>query len=312
MTQLHRVVVALVALTVTVTACGAGDKRGSSSPQEEIQVTGAFKELPTVRFKAPLKLSESTSWVTEAGKGDRVGAEGTVILQLTMINGRTGKKAISTLDKGQSPLDIPLGDQVFPSLAKALVGKPDHTRVVVASTSDDAYGDSGSPQIGLKGGDPVVMVADILSTDPTSVLKAPTGASTAAPATAPAVVLEDDQPAGFDFSRARKPKKLVVIPLREGTGSVVESPDRLAVDYIVQVWGAKTPVQETYTKEPTTVSVGTSAGVIKAWDQALVGQKEGARLMIIAPPDVAYGASPQSGIPGNSTLVFIVDVLGVG
>jgi peptidylprolyl isomerase len=311
-TQLHRVVVTLVALTLTATACGSREKQGTGSPQDRIQVTGAFRELPTVRFKAPLELSESASWVTVPGKGDRVSAESTVILQLTLMNGRTGRKAISTLDKGQRPLDIPLGDQVFPSLAKALVGKSDHSRVVVASTPDDAYGANGSPQIGLKGDDTVVMVADILSTDPTSVLKAPSGASTPAPGTVPTVVENDGQPTGFDFTGVRKPRKLVVVPLREGTGPEVESPDRLAVDYVVQVWGAKAPVEETFTKEPTIVSLGTSAGVIKAWDQALVGRKEGARLMIIAPPALAYGASPQSGIPANSTLVFIVDVLGVG
>jgi peptidylprolyl isomerase len=311
-TQLYPVAVTLVALTLTATACGSGGKEGAGSPQDQIQVTGTFREKPTIRFKTPLNLSESSSWVTVPGKGDMVGPEATVILQLTLTNGRTGKKAISTLDPGQRPLDIPLGDQVFPSLAKALIGKPDHTRVVVASTSDDAYGPNGSPQLGLKGGDPVVMVADILSTDPASVLKAPTGASTPAPATAPTLVEKDGQPTGFDFSKARKPKKLVVIPLREGTGPEVESPDRLAVDYVVQVWGARTPVEGTYGKEPTTVSLGTSAGVIKAWTQALVGRKEGARLMIIAPPDVAYGAAPRSGIPGNSTLAFIVDVLGVG
>lgn len=52
--------------------------------------------------------------------------------------------------------------------------------------------------------------------------------------------------------------------------------------------------------------------VIPAWDSALAGQKEGARVMIVAPPDAAYGAAAQPGIPANSTLVFIVDVLGVG
>ena len=66
-----------------------------------------------------------------------------------------------------APLEVKLGDQVFPSLNTALVGKPADSRIVVASTPDDAYGDSGSPQIGIKGGDSVVMVADILSTDPT-------------------------------------------------------------------------------------------------------------------------------------------------
>ena len=34
--------------------------------------------------------------------------------------------------------------------------------------------------------------------------------------------------------------------------------------------------------------------------------------MIISPPDLGYGSSAQPNIPANSTLVFVVDVLGVG
>jgi len=37
----------------------------------------------------------------------------------------------------------------------------------------------------------------------------------------------------------------------------------------------------------------------------------GSRVLIIAPPSLAYGASAQGGIPANSTLAFVVDVLGV-
>ena len=76
---------------------------------------------------------------------------------------------------------------MFPSLASSLVGKAADSRVVVASTSDDAYGDQGASQIGIKAGDSVVMVADILSTDPTKVLDGPTGDDPEPPATAPRI-----------------------------------------------------------------------------------------------------------------------------
>lgn len=42
------------------------------------------------------------------------------------------------------------------------------------------------------------------------------------------------------------------------------------------------------------------------------GKKEGTRVMISCPPELAYDATPQPDIPANSTLVFIVDVLDVG
>jgi peptidylprolyl isomerase len=310
-TQAGRAAALLLALALGATACGSTGKTRTATLKDRIQVSGDFAAKPSIRLKTPLDLADSSSWITTMGDGDRVGAEATAILQLTLVNGRTGKVAISTLDKGQRPLEVPLGDQVFPSLAQALTGRAADSRVVVASTADDAYGDDGAPQLGIEGGDPVVMVADILSTDPTSVLDGPSGPTLAAPATAPVVVQREGHPVGFDFSRARKPRKLVVIPLREGTGPVVETPDRIAADYIGQVWGAAQPFQETFSKEPAGFSVGLGA-VVKAWDRALAGRKEGARVMIICPPDLAYGATAQPHIPANSTLVFIVDVLGVG
>jgi len=91
----------------------------------------------------------------------------------------------------------------------------------------------------------------------------------------------------------------------------VESPDRIAANYHGAVWGQKLPFDETYTKEPANFSIGMGS-VIKAWDTALAGQKEGARLLVICPPKLAYGPSAQPNIPANSTLVFVVDVLGVG
>ena len=51
--------------------------------------------------------------------------------------------------------------------------------------------------------------------------------------------------------------------------------------------------------------------LIPAWDKGSRRLAKGSRVLIIAPPGEAYGARAQSGIPKNSTLVFVVDVLGV-
>lgn len=279
--------------------------------RDRITVEGAYGEAPTLEIDEPLEVPESTSWTLESGEGDKVGAQSTAILQLTLADGRTGKTAISTHDEGQRPIEVRLGQDVFPSLAQALVGKTADSRIVVASTADDAYGDAGAPQVGIEPGDPVVMVVDILSTDPTSILDGPTGKTLAAPATAPRVVQRKGVPVGYDFTEARKGKKLVVVPLREGTGPEIKNPDRVTVNYFGSVWGAAEPFQETFTGQPATVTIGLSS-VIKAWETGLAGQREGARVLLVCPPDLAYGATAQENIPANSTLVFVVDVLGVG
>jgi peptidylprolyl isomerase len=309
-THLHRAVVALT-MALTVTACGADGSTEGSDVRQRIEVSGDFADRPDIEIDDPLEVQESTSWSPRPGEGDKVGEGATAIVQLTIADGRTGETVVSTLDQGQSPLEIDLSQQVFPSLAQGLVGRPAESRVVVASTSGDAYGENGAPQIGIEGGDSVVMVADVLSTDPTSVLDAPTGAVVRQPAGTPRLRERAGRPVGFDFAKARKPDELVVVPLREGTGPEVESPDRITAHYLGAVWGAEKPFDETYTTEPASFSIGLSS-VVKAWDQGLEGVREGARVMLICPPDLAYGSRGQPGIPAGSTLVFVVDVLGVG
>lgn len=312
MTKLFHALLTLL-LGAAVVGCGSDD--GQKAPTDvrgAVKVSGVFGEKPTITIDKPLELDQSSSWTLQQGDGDKVGAQATVILQLTLADARTGKTAISTKDTAPYALQTDMATQLFPALATALTGKTAGSRVVLAATAKDSYGDRGAPQIGVKAGDPVVMVADILSTDPTSVLPAPTGATTAPPATVPRILEQGGDPVGFDVGKLPKPKKLVVVPLRSGTGPVVTAPDRITVDYVGQVWGAAKPFESSYAKEPTSFSVGLG-GVIPAWDQGLVGQKEGARVMLLCPAKLAYGVDGSDpNIPPNATLVFVVDVLGVG
>jgi FKBP-type peptidyl-prolyl cis-trans isomerase FklB len=52
-------------------------------------------------------------------------------------------------------------------------------------------------------------------------------------------------------------------------------------------------------------------GVIQGWQEALVLMKPGAKWQLFVPPELAYGAGPKPGIPGNSLLVFDVEVVSV-
>jgi FKBP-type peptidyl-prolyl cis-trans isomerase len=52
--------------------------------------------------------------------------------------------------------------------------------------------------------------------------------------------------------------------------------------------------------------------LIPGWQEGILGMKvEGTRKLVI-PPDLGYGSSRQGSIPGNSTLVFDIELIGVG
>jgi FKBP-type peptidyl-prolyl cis-trans isomerase len=51
--------------------------------------------------------------------------------------------------------------------------------------------------------------------------------------------------------------------------------------------------------------------VIKGWDEGIVGMKVGGKRILTVPPELGYGAEDYLQIPGNSTLIFEVELVKV-
>lgn len=99
--------------------------------------------------------------------------------------------------------------------------------------------------------------------------------------------------------------------LTEGTGRTVEKGDLLVAHYLGETWRDGKVFDQSYERgAPASFPIGVGQ-VIPGWDEKLVGQKVGSRVLLVLPPDKGYGASgnPQAGIQGTDTLVFVVDIV---
>ena len=114
------------------------------------------------------------------------------------------------------------------------------------------------------------------------------------------------------FPDAPASGELEVVVLERGTGDLVEAGQDIEVHYLGQSWGGK--VFDTSYDRGESISFPIGVGsVIAGWDEGLVGQQVGSRVLLSIPSHHGYGdrGVPQAGIRGGDTLVFVVDILGV-
>jgi FKBP-type peptidyl-prolyl cis-trans isomerase len=105
------------------------------------------------------------------------------------------------------------------------------------------------------------------------------------------------------------PKKLVVKDLIVGHGKAATASSTVTVNYVGVLYKNGKEFDSSWKRgQPATFPLN---GVIPGWTQGLPGMKVGGRRELIIPPSLGYKNQPQSGIPANSTLVFVIDLLSV-
>ncbi|GLZ16354.1 hypothetical protein Acsp04_65890 [Actinomadura sp. NBRC 104425] len=300
--------IVLVAPLVLAAGCSGGD-------DVEVTVRGRFGTRPEVSFPKGAPSAELAVKTLVEGDGEGEGARKGDLVVADYVGYRwskDGNKLLANSYLAGVPGAFPTG-RLVPGLDKALLGVRAGDRVVAKIPPSEGYGDTGDTQHQVGPDDSLVYVLDVRGVY-----------GKTAHAQGRAQTLNDPklprvsgggqgQAPQVTVPRVAAPKKLQVRTLIQGQGPVVAKGRLLALQYVGVFWRNGQVFDSSWrSRRPYAVTIGTGQ-VMKGWDQALVGQRVGSRLLLVVPPSLGYGKEglAQAGIKGDDTLVFVVDLLGV-
>ena len=105
--------------------------------------------------------------------------------------------------------------------------------------------------------------------------------------------------------------QLVIRDVKVGDGEEIHAGDTATVDYYGALYKNGRRFDSSWDRrEPAEFPIDAN-GIIPGWWQGIPGMRVGGRRILIIPPALAYRDQAQATIPANSTLYFVVDLLGV-
>jgi peptidylprolyl isomerase len=116
-----------------------------------------------------------------------------------------------------------------------------------------------------------------------------------------------------EFPYGDPPDDLQIADITVGSGPQAGPGDNVRVHYVGVAYSTGEEFDASYNRgEPLSFRLG-AGRVIAGWDTGVAGMKVGGRRQLTIPPHLGYGDAGAGGvIKGGETLVFVVDLLGVG
>ncbi|MGW1378684.1 FKBP-type peptidyl-prolyl cis-trans isomerase [Streptomyces sp. NPDC002446] len=316
---------AAAALTVPLlftAACGSDDGKGSSG-EAVVKVEGKAGAKPKITVPKGAKPSDTA--VTKT----LIKGEGAVVKKGDLVRLDFSAETMKGQNLGSSWTPQPgakpggprtqvvteVTDQMTqqmlpPKVLSAAAGQKVGSRFEVEGTAKALIGEGLNPQSGIKPGDGLVWVVDVVGAQKVDKKAKAEGKQEDPEDGMPEVKAEGEKAATITIPKGEKaPKGLEEQVLIKGKGREVKAGDGLIAQYTGVKWEDGKMFDSSWKHGGATAfQIGTGQ-VVQGWDKALVGKHVGDRVEIVIPPKLGYGGNPQHEL-AKHTLVFSVDIVG--
>ena len=277
----------------------------TGSAIEQVKVTGEFGTEPTVEFPTPLSGDGVETKVISDGKGGAIVGGQRVALHFTGFNSGTGEQFQGSEFGSTEYIIQDLIAGATPDFCKALTGVNVGSRIAVLLNAPNAHEGNGIESLGIGPEDGVLFVFDVLD----AYLPKANGQSNPAIAGMPTVILAPSGQPGIQIPTSNAPLEFSKNALIEGRGETIAIGDSVIVHYSGWTWLGEQFDSSWENGAPASFQVN-SESLIEGFVQALEGAKVGSQVIAVIPPELGYGSNAQGAIPANSTLIFVIDILG--
>jgi peptidylprolyl isomerase len=312
---------AVIALSVSLTGCASTnpadvafegvkqtcDTYVTGSSADQIEVDSDMSKKPTVSFATPITADEIQTKVVTQGDGPKFTGNELVDIEYIGLSGGNGKEFQASKFDGTDFVSQFMAAGGTPDFCHALSGVRAGSRVAVLFPAAAAHAGQGIPDLNIAADESIVFVFDLLKV----FLPRATGTDKGNGVGFPAVVRDPKtgQP-GITVTGGAAPTEFKSHVLIEGKGETVKKGQVITLHYSGFLWDTGTVFDSSWDKgQPTQFSL-VDGQLIPGFIKALEGQKVGSQVIGVIPPSDGYGNQEQGSIPANSTLIFVVDILG--
>ena len=295
-----------LALCVGLSACSSSSDapKSAADTMNGISAKGKPGSKPEISFDTPLKVENQSHQVIQEGDGDVIQDGDRVCTRSIAIDSKNGKEINSTWDEETPECSIVIDKASIPAYYDVFRGQKINTTIAIGIDDQQEGGQSGSSKDSQ--GSSYIMALTFVSK--TKDLKRAEGEKVKdVPADLPKISLSNTGKPSLDLNNYKPTNTLVSQTLIKGKGAKVGEHQTVSANYTG--WLASDGKQFDSSWDRGQASDFSLDQVVKGWQQGLAGQTVGSQVLVIVPPDLGYGDQEKSGIPANSTLIFVVDIL---